>query len=152
MLFIRFLTGAGGVLLLLLLATNAYLPQRDAPVAEEHPIDHSIIRITSTQKGPARVVYDTSLPTIVPPVPAVAEAAPPAPPRATAASARETATREAMAQLPPDSPELTRTSSKEVRHDSPRPRRHLTRRAPMVPAQPRQVADIFGFTPFTPWR
>ena len=62
----RYFGFVGSALLLLLFALNWYLPQ---PLVE--PVravtDQPVIRISSIEKLPERVVIDTSLPTIVPP-------------------------------------------------------------------------------------
>lgn len=64
---VRYFLGVGGALLALLFALNIYLPTPPAlPQQQVTGIDKSTIRITATQKGPERVVIDTSLPTIVP--------------------------------------------------------------------------------------
>lgn len=60
----RYFLYVGGVLLALLLILDAYLPQ--VPVSERAHVDLPLIRIHSAQKWPERVVYDTSLPTVVP--------------------------------------------------------------------------------------
>jgi hypothetical protein len=63
---LRYFGFVGSALLLLLLGLNWYLPQ---PAAE--PVgavtDRPVIRISSIEKLPEPVVFDTSLPTIVPP-------------------------------------------------------------------------------------
>jgi hypothetical protein len=149
MLFLRFLAGAGGVLLVLMFAANAYLPQPAAPVAQQQDIDHSTIRIATTRKGPERVVFDTSLPTIVPPARAAAQAEAALAP----VSAASYAARDAMAQLPAEPSDrplasAATTAPKQARLEAPKPRRHLAHRdhAPQaLPPQPRQFADIFGF-------
>src|SRR5204863_158512 len=72
----------GGLLLALMFALDAFVPQQAAVASNgARSIDKTVVRIRSDQKLPERVVYDTSLPTIVPPKPAtvVAAAAPPAP-------------------------------------------------------------------------
>ena len=147
MLYVRFLGGAGGVLLVLMLIANAYLPQPGAPSSAQDS-DHPTIRITSTRKGPERVVIDTSLPTVVPPPPstAVADVAPPSPPAA----------REAFAQMPDDPSEhggvtTAKPAAVEARQPPPRPtRRHVAARrspeAPPMAPQARQFAG--GFFPF----
>jgi hypothetical protein len=92
MLYVRFLIGAGGALLVLMFAANALLPQPAATTATRQGIDHPAIRITSTRKGPERVVIDTSLPTTFAPTPqtSIADGTPPA----------TRSAREAFAQLP----------------------------------------------------
>jgi hypothetical protein len=65
----RYFLLVGGVLLALLFLSNEVLPQ--LPVAErvaESGPDRSVIRINSDRKWPERVVFDTNMPTIVPPV------------------------------------------------------------------------------------
>jgi hypothetical protein len=83
----RYFLFVGSVLLGLLFLSDRYFPEQIAPSARAD-IDRSVIRVHSRHKWPAAVVYDTSLPTIVPPV-AVAGVSPARPPR------------EAFAQLPP---------------------------------------------------
>ena len=75
----RYFLFVGGVLLALLLAVDALVPQQ-AVVASQAAasIDKTVVRIRSDQKPPERVVYDTSLPTIVPPQAVTAQAAVPA--------------------------------------------------------------------------
>jgi hypothetical protein len=77
----RYFFHVGGVLLALLFAVDAYAPKE--PVASSTvaaaPIATPTLRIRSDRKWPERVVYDTSLPTIVPPLAANTEAAAPAP-------------------------------------------------------------------------
>ena len=65
----RYFLLVGGVLLALLFLSNEVLPQ--LPVAErvaELGSNKSVIRINSDRKWPERVVFDTNMPTIVPPV------------------------------------------------------------------------------------
>jgi hypothetical protein len=60
----RYFFYVGGVLLALLFILDAYLPE--LPVAGRENIHLPVIRIHSDRKWPERIVYDTSLPTIVP--------------------------------------------------------------------------------------
>ena len=96
----RYFLFVGGVLLALLFALDAFAP-KPAAVASSgaSSIDKTVVRIRSDQKPPERVVYDTSLPTIVPP-PAVitAQAAPAVPPADASAQAR---VRDTFAQFVP---------------------------------------------------
>jgi hypothetical protein len=143
MLYFRFLAGAGSVLVALLLAANAWLPQPAATSAPQD-FDHPTIRIAATRKGPERVVIDTSLPTLAPPA-ARATVADVAPPPAAA--------REAFAQLPaapsermpPDARPPTQEARVSPRKSA---HRHLAaRRSPEpLPLQPRRVAGMFA-----PW-
>lgn len=84
----RYFVFVGSVLLALLFLADRYLPPQIAPSVRSD-VDRPVIRIHSRHKWPEAVVYDTSLPTIVPPV----AAAPP-----------ERPLREAFAQVPPAPP------------------------------------------------
>ena len=65
----RYFLFVGAALLALLFALDAFVPQQVAVASNAAPsIDKTVVRIRSDQKPPERVVYDTSLPTIVPPV------------------------------------------------------------------------------------
>jgi hypothetical protein len=61
----RYFLYVGGALLALLLIANACMPS--SPVADRANSRPATIRIHSDQKLPEHVVYDTRLPTIVPP-------------------------------------------------------------------------------------
>jgi len=108
----RYFFFVGGVLLALLFAVDAVLPtlsdeaalskSKDSVSAAGGP-DKSIIRIHSDRKWPERVVFDTSLPTIVPTSTARAEAVTPAPP-ASAEASPKARVREAFAQFAPSEP------------------------------------------------
>ena len=75
----RYFLFVGGVLLALLLAVDALVPQQAVVASQAAPsIDKTVVRIRSDQKPPERVVYDTSLPTIVPPQAVTAQAVVPA--------------------------------------------------------------------------
>ena len=64
----RYFLFVGGALLALLFALDAFAPQQVAVASNSAAsIDKTVVRIRSDQKPPERVVYDTSLPTIVPP-------------------------------------------------------------------------------------
>ena len=64
----RYFLFVGGVLLALLFALDAFAPQQLAVADNTAPsINKTVVRIRSDQKLPERVVFDTSLPTIVPP-------------------------------------------------------------------------------------
>jgi hypothetical protein len=105
----RYFVFVGGVLLALLFAVDAMVPtlsedpapskSKDSVRADGGP-DKSIIRIRSDRKWPERVVFDTSLPTIVPKSTARAEAVTPAPP-ASAEASPKARVREAFAQFAP---------------------------------------------------
>ena len=64
----RYFLFVGGILLALLFAVDAYAPLHVVAAGAVVPsVDKSIVRIHSDQKWPERLVYDTSLPTVVPP-------------------------------------------------------------------------------------
>ena len=75
----RYLLFVGGMLLALLFALDAFAPQQMVVAGNTAPsINKTVVRIRSDQKLPERVVYDTSLTTIVPPAAATQIAAAPA--------------------------------------------------------------------------
>jgi hypothetical protein len=75
----RYITWVGASLLVLLFLANWFLPQSvAAPTGEE--INRPMIRISSVQQPPERIVIDTNLPTIVPPPTLAADAIPDEPP------------------------------------------------------------------------
>ena len=84
----RYFLFIGGILLALIFAIDGFSPPQ-AVVASRaaSSVDKTVVRIRSDQKLPERVVYDTSLPTIVPaPVMAARAVAPPAPASASASA------------------------------------------------------------------
>ena len=73
----RYFLFVGGVLLALLFAIDAVVPHEAVVASQTAPsIDRTVVRIRSDQKPPERVVFDTSLPTIVPPTVTAQAAAP----------------------------------------------------------------------------
>jgi hypothetical protein len=77
----RYFLYVGGVLLALLFALDAFAPPQAAVASNgSSSIDKTVVRIHSDQKPPERVVYDTSLPTIVPPKATIQAAVAPVPP------------------------------------------------------------------------
>lgn len=121
----RYFLYVGGVLLALLLILDAYLPQ--VPVSERAHVDLPLIRIHSAQKWPERVVYDTSLPTVVPPQIASGEASIPAP-----VKARE---RDALALSQPSDASEPKPSTSKKSNAKPQRERKIARRH----ARPRQI-------------
>ena len=102
----RYFLFVGGVLLALLLAIDALVPQQAVVASQAAPsVNKTVVRIRSDQKLPERVVYDTSLPTIVPPPVATAQAPAPVAAPAMAAASTDAATqarvRETFAQFVP---------------------------------------------------
>jgi len=81
-LLVRYFLYTGSVLLALLFLVNWYMPAvptTAAGQAQETSLDKEILRIRSAQKWPQKIVFDTNIPTIVPP-PALVAGIPPAPP------------------------------------------------------------------------
>jgi hypothetical protein len=64
-------------------------------------VDKTVVRIRSDQKPPERVVYDTSLPTIVPPTVTAGAVAPSVPAVASADATAQARARETFAQFVP---------------------------------------------------
>ena len=97
----RYFLFVGGVLLALLFLVDVYVPSQAVVASHAAPsIDRTVVRIRSDQNLPERVVYDTSLPTIVPPVAKVQVAAAPQPPVATDVPA-QARVRDTFAQFVP---------------------------------------------------
>ena len=92
----RYFLCVGGALLALLFIADPYLPK--SPVADWGNSRSAFIHIQSDQKWPERIVYDTSLPTIVAAQTANIEDKVAAPAIVASAAARE-----AFAQLTPSS-------------------------------------------------
>lgn len=103
----RYFLFVGGVLLALLLAIDALVPQQTIVASQAAPsVNKTVVRIRSDQKLPERVVYDTSLPTIVPPPAMTAQVtapvvAPSAPAVASVDAAAPARVRETFAQYVP---------------------------------------------------
>ena len=98
----RYFLFVGGVLLALLLAIDALVPQQAVVASQAAPsVDKTVVRIRSDQKLPERVVYDTSLPTIVPPTVTAQAVAPPVPAVASADATAQARVRETFAQFVP---------------------------------------------------
>ena len=142
----RYFLFVGGVLLALLLAVDALVPQQAVVASQATPsVDKTVVRIRSDQKPPERVVYDTSLPTIVPPRAATAQAVVPSVPTAAPTSASADASaqarvRETFAQFVPE----------EAKKPEPQRKRKVAKsRPPIQIAQQRQMRvaqqSHFGF-------
>jgi hypothetical protein len=73
---VRYFLLAGSALLALLLMADWYWPAAPAIASggdrQQMSLDKEILRIRSAQRWPQKIVFDTNLPTIVPPQPAVA--------------------------------------------------------------------------------
>jgi hypothetical protein len=102
---VRYFVFVGGALLALLLAISALTPQPVAVAESSAPtVDKTVVRIRSDQKLPERVVYDTSLPTIVPPTVTAQAVAPSVPAVASADATAQARARETFAQFVPPEP------------------------------------------------
>ncbi len=122
----RYFIFVGSVLLGLLFLSDRYLPEQIAPSARAD-VDRSVIRIQTRHKWPEAIVYDTSLPTIVPPV--------------VAAVSPDRLPREAFAQVPP-APPPARLKVAETLPNVAAAKRVTKRRL-----QVRRVADYRPFEP-----
>lgn len=106
----RYFLFVGAVLMALLFAVDAFTPKTSMASSTgvaAAPVENPTLRIRSDHKWPERVVYDTSLPTIVPPKAEMAAVVPaPTPAPATEISAKSRV-RESFAQFKPaDEPKL----------------------------------------------
>ena len=142
----RYFLFVGGVLLALLLAIDGLVPQQTVAASQSAPsIDKTVVRIRSDQKPPERVVYDTNLPTIVPPAAVTAQVAvaPAAAAPALADATAQARVRETFAQFVPGEAKKPEPQGQRKRKIAkPRPA------APMQFAQPQmRVAQQsqFGF-------
>jgi hypothetical protein len=140
----RYFFFVGGVLLALLFISDAFLPKY--PAADRANANLPVIRIHSDRKWPERVVYDTSLPTIIPAQIASREASVPAPATVAEVKARE---REAFAQLQPSDANQLQPSDPKRQPKLHRQRKIAKRRAvpPMVLAR----QPLFGWFGNSTW-
>ena len=135
----RYFLFVGGTLLALLFALDAFVPQQTVLAGNAAPsINKTVVRIRSDQKLPERVVYDTSLPTIVPPAAATQIAAAPAAPAADVGAQAQV--RDTFAQFVPAE---AKKLEKQPEPQAPRKRKV----AKIRPAHPMRVAQQphFGF-------
>ena len=125
----RYFSYVGGVLLALLFILDACFPK--LPVLDRTLDNSLVIRIHSDRKWPERIVYDTSLPTIVPTLAASPQPIIQAPEMMADASA-DARKREAFAMLPP-SGEQVEVSNTKLRESAPRPQGKIVRKRPRAP-------------------
>jgi hypothetical protein len=126
----RYFLFIGGVLLAILFIAERYLPQSASETfTREARADKSIIRIKSVHQWPERVVFDTSLPTIVPPAPVLADAA--------------VVNQAGLAQAPVINPprEAFALLIAPVRHGSESPKQAKTKRKVVTPLPAVRMAD-----------
>jgi len=151
----RYFLFVGGVLLALLLAIDAIVPQQAIVASQAAPsVNKTVLRIRSDQKLPERVVYDTSLPTIVPPPTMTAQAgAPPvravAPASPLADATAQARVRETFAQFVPGEAKKSEPQVQRKRKIA------KSRPAPMQFGQPPQMRvaqqSHFGFFGGSNW-
>ena len=135
----RYFLWVGAVLLALLLIADLSLPE--LPVARSADARLPAIHIQSVQKLPERVVYDTSIATIIPAPIANREANIPA----AATVADISAARQAFAQSPQSDAKQPQRSDPRKRDTRQRHRRFATRRAaPSALLAARQPFGWFG--------
>ena len=139
----RYFFFVGGVLLALLFISDAYLPR--FPIANRTGSDLPVIRIHSDRKWPASIVYDTSLPTIIPHI-VNREASVLNPATVTDVSAKAQA-REAFAQIQPFDANQPQLSDPEKREPKLQRQRKIAKkraapRAVLVAQQPQ--FGLFG--------
>jgi len=144
----RYFLFVGGVLLALLLVIDALVPQQAIVASQAAPsVNKTVLRIRSDQKLPERVVYDTSLPTIVPQPVVTAQAV--APPMRAVAPASPLADATAQARVRETFAQFVPAEAKKPEPQVQRKRKVAkSRPAPMQIAQPQmRVAQQshFGF-------
>jgi hypothetical protein len=154
----RYFLFVGGVLLALLLAIDAFFPQQIVVASRgASSVDKTVVRIRSDQKLPERVVYDTSLPTIVPPAALTAQVtapvvAPSAPAAASADATAQARVRETFAQLVPaeaKKPEPQAQRKRKVAKSRPAPPMQIAQQPQMRVAQ--QQSHFGGFFGGSNW-
>ena len=123
----RYFYYVGGVLLTALFILDAWFPK--PPVVERAPSNLPVIRIHSDRKWPERVVYDTSLPTIVPASIASAEGLAPVPEAVDGAPAK-TGARDAFGMLKVSADQSQAATAKVREPKSVRQTKLARRRAP----------------------
>jgi hypothetical protein len=145
----RYFFCVGGVLLALLFASNAYLPNLPMPASVDTSVDKSVIRIRSDRKWPERVVFDTQQPTITPSL-AANNTAPAILPPITVADSKARA-RDSFAELQPSDQKSEQVSeAKKLEKKAIRKRRIAKRRtAPPVMLVAQQPQ--FGFFGNSTW-
>lgn len=139
----RYFLYVGGVLLTLVFILDAYLTK--FPVVERAQANLPVIRIHSDRKWPERIVFDTTLPTIVPVQTAIVEDRVPSPTTVTDLAVK----REAFALMQPSNATRLEPSAPGRRELKPQRqrkivKRHVMPRSLLVARQPQ--FDWFGNT------
>lgn len=145
----RYFLFVGGVLLALLLAIDALVPHQAIVASQAAPsVDKTVVRIRSDQKPPERVVFDTSLPTIVPPTVTAQTVAPAAAASVVAAApvdaSAQARVRETFAQfVPPEAKKPEPQRKRKVAKSRPAPSMHVAQPQMRV-AQQQPRYGFFG--------
>jgi len=130
----RYFLFVGGVLLTLVFILDACLTK--LPVMERAHVNSPIIRIHSERKWPERIVFDTTLPTIVPAQTAIVEDRIPSPAAVTGVAVKERE-REAFALMQPSNAKRLEPSApgrRELKRKI--VKRHVMPRSLLVARQP----------------
>jgi hypothetical protein len=140
----RYFVFMGGVLLTLLFMIDAYLPKEPvlSSAVESAPAANPALRIRSDRKWPERVVYDTSVPTVVPPEATKTAAASAAPVTQMSDKAQ---LRESFAQLATPGP------SKPEPQVLPKPKRRIAKTRTTPPMTIAAQRPNFGFFGNNTW-
>ena len=144
----RYFFLVGGALLTLLFIADACLPK--PPVVVRADADLPLIRIHSDRKWPERVVFDTSLPTIMPATSAKAVANVPAPATVAGVSA-EARVRAAFALLQPTDQKQTQLSDAKKPDPKPQAKRKIAKRHMGPPLVLVAQQPPFGFFARNTW-
>jgi hypothetical protein len=120
---LRYFLFVGGALLALLFAVDAYVPKEPVVTVAEAsaPTDNPTLRIRSDRKWPERIVFDTSMPTIVPPAQTAATEVGLPPPTPSGEFTAKARVRESFAQFRPadDSKPEAKPKRKIAKHRAP---------------------------------
>ncbi len=145
MLLARYFLYVGGALLALLLIVSAELPQGAVVPSTNSAADLPAIRINSDRKWPAKVVFDTSAPTIVP-IQIASNAADAKAPVPTTEVAPKPVPREALAQLAPADLKKAsvRRPEQKLRQRHKVARRYMSPSPMMMAQQPQYGFGFFG--------
>jgi hypothetical protein len=151
----RYFIFVGGLLLALLFGLDAVLPKLPVADQTEAAADLPVIRINSDRKWPERVVFDTSVPAVIPAQPVKTETAKTEPakteaaiPATTVADVPATArVRDAFAQLQPA--DLKKPEPK--LQPQPQPKRKVAKNRPAPPMVLVAQQPRFGFFANNTW-
>jgi hypothetical protein len=140
---VRYFLYVGAALLALVFLADWYWPAVSTTAAsgdqaQETSIDREILRIQSAQKWPQKIVFDTNVPTIVPPPALVASVAPVPPSPLRAAEALNKSVLNAHAEAKPAVQAQT-------------PQRKVARHRTYKPAAPPQFGPYPVASAWSPW-